>query len=57
MKKWYQSKTLWVGVLEIVGSIGALMIDESLATEATIGGVCGVLTLVLRFVTDKGIVK
>ena len=57
MKKWYKSKTLLVGVLEILSPLGAFLVDESLMDEAYIVAVMGVLTVVLRLVTDKGIVK
>ena len=57
MKKWYQSKTLWVGILEILSPLGALLVDENLMGEACIVSVLGVLTVALRLVTDKGIVK
>ena len=57
MKYWYESKTLWVGILEIVGAAGALLVDENLADVAFVTFICGALTVAMRLVTDKGIIK
>lgn len=57
MKKWYQSKTLWVGAVEIIGSACGLLVGEGLVTAATTAAICGVLTIALRLVTDKGIIR
>jgi len=56
-KKWYQSKTLWVGLLELLSPIGAHLVAENLIQESYVVAVCGLLTLALRLVTDNGIVK
>lgn len=54
-KKWYRSKTIWTGILEVIGGISL-----SLAAEVTAGTaltVSGILTIILRVVTKSGLVK
>jgi len=59
MKKWYQSRTLWMNL--ILGSIAvgtAFGLDLALSPEeqtAIVGGVIAVVNLVLRLLTSEGI--
>ena len=59
MKAWYQSKTIWVGVLEIlIGVLGlvATFVGKGVYTpEAVVFLVVGVLTIVLRRLTETAI--
>ena len=60
MKKWYQSKTIWVNVLAfIVSSLTALTNGDWVADNpeaaAIAGGVIAAINIVLRKITDKGI--
>ena len=58
-KKWYQSRTVWAGILQILIAIGGLVADFLQAGDFTAPAitllVTGVLMIVLRFVTDTPI--
>lgn len=48
-KKWYKSRTCWVGILEITGGIAV-----AIAGQLTTGGVLsvvGMLEIILRIIT------
>lgn len=52
-KKWYQSRTIWVGVLTFLGGLAT-----AVAGEVASGGaltVVGLLNVILRTVTDEPI--
>ena len=54
-KKWFYSKTLWIGILEFIGGL-ALALAGSLET----GGVitfAGIITIILRLLTNSKIIK
>ncbi len=54
-KKWYASKTLWAGVLEILGGIAF-----ALSGELNTGGyltVAGVATIILRVITKTPVTR
>ena len=60
MKKWYESKSIWVNVLAfIVSSLTALTNGDWVADNpevaAIVGGVVAAINIVLRKITDKGI--
>tara|TARA_Y100000004_G_C8767665_1_gene349301 strand:+ start:419 stop:604 length:186 start_codon:yes stop_codon:yes gene_type:complete len=60
MKKWYESKTIWVNVLAfIVSSLTALTngdwVSDNPEAAAIVGGVVAAINIVLRKITDKGI--
>ena len=56
-KDWWKSKTLWVGVLQILCSIGLNVADFLEAGNFTGPAIAlfvtGVLTIVLRFLTNE----
>jgi hypothetical protein len=54
-KKWWRSRTLLVGVLEIIAGV-----VTAIAGEISTGGtltVAGVLTIILRIITKSAIIK
>lgn len=53
MKKWYKSKTLWVGILQVVAGV-AVALSEKVATGSAIT-VSGVLMIILRVITKEPI--
>lgn len=60
MKKWYQSKTVWLGLITTVG--GALPLYEAKLREAINGDIAsaiivvvGILIVGLRFITEDPI--
>tara|TARA_R100000501_G_C2566035_1_gene74777 strand:- start:348 stop:527 length:180 start_codon:yes stop_codon:yes gene_type:complete len=55
VKKWYASKTLWVGLVEAV--FGILQFIEANPEVGTAALVAGVLTIALRFMTKSGLAK
>lgn len=60
MKKWFQSKTIWLNVVTFVASgLGAISgsewIKDNPEAAAIVGGLIATCNIVLRFVTDKGI--
>jgi hypothetical protein len=57
-KKWYLSKTVWVGTVEIVIAVLLLLAGDQLIAEnpkvvAVIGTIVGILTIVLRKLTNQ----
>ena len=62
MKRWYQSRTVWVGIVEIALGITGLVADQ-LATGqewtalSVLAIVSGALTIILRKITEKPIRK
>ena len=59
-KRWFESKTVWVGILEILIAVGLVVADfltvENFTAPAFVLLAVGILTIVLRFVTDTPIV-
>jgi hypothetical protein len=58
MKKWYQSKTIWVAIVTALVGVGtSLVASETLPTSitASIVTALGVLNFVLRTLTDTRI--
>ena len=56
-KKWYQSKTVWIGILEVLSAVGLLVADflttgDFTAPAFVLLGV-GVITIVMRFLTEQ----
>lgn len=55
MKNWYKSKTIWVGILEIIaGIITAVM--GLLQTGAPLT-ITGILTIIFRVITREAVRK
>ena len=58
-KLWYQSKTMWVGLLEVLigvlGLVAPFLGGKIYTPEAFVLLGVGVLTIVLRQLTDKPI--
>lgn len=54
-KKFYQSRTLWIGALEVISGIAAAIAGE-IATGSTLT-IAGILTILLRFITKSAIIK
>lgn len=60
MKKWFQSKTIWLNVVTFVTSglaaiSGSEWIQNNPEAAAIVGGLIATCNIVLRFVTDKGL--
>lgn len=60
MKKWHQSKTIWFGVLTLVLSLltatqGQEIIQNNPTVISLIGMSIGVITIILRAISNKGI--
>jgi hypothetical protein len=60
MKKWYQSKTIWINVLAfIVSSLTALtngdLIADNPEVAAIVGGIVAAINIVLRKITKEEI--
>lgn len=55
-KKWYQSKTLWTGILGIVGAVAGLLTGQCDMMQAGIAIVTG-LGLIFGRTSTKPIVK
>jgi len=57
MKKWYNSKTVWLGIFQILASITMIMSELLINSEyiSAILAVNGFLGIVLRWITDKPI--
>lgn len=55
-KKWYSSKLLWLGVVQVIGGAAELIVEVIEAPEAAIAAVVsGIATIVLRAVTERPI--
>lgn len=55
MKKWYKSKSIWIGLLEVIG--GTVAIVAGMAKEGTPVTAAGVIQIVLRLITRESIAK
>ena len=59
-KPWYQSKTIWVGIIQVLCAIGLLVADflqvGDFTAPAFVLLAVGILTIVLRFLTEQPIV-
>ena len=55
-KSWYTSKAFWLGVLITLGGIGEFL--AGLPPEASIlTMIAGISVIVIRFLTNQGLVK
>ena len=52
VKKIYQSKTFWAGLLAMVASVGLVATGEATLAEALLGAE-GLIVILLRLVTDR----
>ena len=57
MKKWYQSKTLWVNVLVLAGVVAEYLITNQLYLPEVHAVVLAVINLGLRFTTGTKLSK
>jgi len=62
MKRWYQSRTVWVGILEIGIGVVGLIADQIVTGQdwtptAVLAIIGGTLTIVLRIITEKPLGK
>lgn len=57
MKKWYTSKTIWIGVLQILSALILIFVDLFPDSKyiSTVMLADGVIMVVLRWVTDRPI--
>lgn len=59
VKKWYQSKTIWVGILQVAAAVGLAVADflqvGDFTAPAYVLLFVGVVTIGLRFLTDQPI--
>lgn len=55
-KKWWKSKTLWLGVIVVIGGIAEYIsgLPVGVAISTIIAGVLGI---VIRFLTKQGLMK
>ena len=53
-KKWWQSRTLWVGVIEIAIAVLTYLAELPPSTTMT-AGAAGILTIILRVITKQPI--
>ena len=56
-KKWYQSKLLWLGVLQIAGAGLVASIDIDATWQSIVLAVFGAATIALRATTTKALTK
>lgn len=57
-KKFYESKTVWLGILTLIVSVLTFMQGEEWVTQypkivSAVGTAIGVLTIVLRYLTEN----
>lgn len=62
MKKWYESKTVWLAILQFVAgliglAIGVLQSEQEITAASVVVILKSLLDLVLRLKTDLGIAK
>ena len=57
MKNWYQSKTLWVNVLAIVGMVAEYLIAHQIYSPETHAIMLAVINLFLRIITNTGLTR
>lgn len=56
MKPFYQSKTIWFNILAVAALVAAQFGFNDFQLDAEVSaGVVAIVNLVLRFVTDKGV--
>jgi hypothetical protein len=58
MKNWYQSKTVWLGLLTLTISILTYLQSDELISRypdivAALGTSIGIMTILLRYVSEK----
>lgn len=53
-KQFWKSKLFWLGVVQIIGAIGMYFTGEK-TLEEVLFGASGILVIILRFLTNKGI--
>jgi len=54
-KKWYLSKLLWLGILEIIGGVAAYIGGVPAGTSIA-AMIAGAVTVILRIITNKGLI-
>jgi hypothetical protein len=59
MKKWYESRTIWIGIIQVLCAVGLLVADflqvGNFTAPAFVLLLVGVLTIVMRFLTEQPI--
>ncbi len=55
MKKWYQSKTLWVNVLALAGMVAEYLLANHIYSPQAHAIALGAINIGLRLVTTTGI--
>ena len=54
MKKWYESKTIWVGLVTLgYGALKFLGVDVGDPSPESIATALGIITVILRLITKK----
>ena len=57
MKRWFTSKTIWVGIVTLVYAILEFTgVVEGPLDDATLASILGVLIIILRFITKEEII-
>jgi len=57
-KKWFESKSIWLGILTVALSLATFLTNEEWVKEypqlvAILGSAVGILTIILRYFTEK----
>ncbi len=60
MKKWWQSKTLWINSLTVIGVMIVTLMDNSIIqdnpeTVAGLGAALALSNMILRLITNTGV--
>lgn len=55
-KRWFRSRTLWANVIAVVALIIEANTSKVISPEVQVS-ILGVINLVLRIITNKGLVK
>ena len=59
MKMWFASKTIWIGILQILisvlGAVATFLEAGDFTTPSCILFITGVLMILLRYITNEGI--
>jgi len=57
MKKWYESRTIWIGIIQVLCAVGLIVADflqvGNFTAPAFVLLLVGILTIVMRFLTEQ----
>ena len=55
LKKWYQSKTVWVNAIAIIALLSEIVTGENVVDTETEVVIISIVNLVLRLITKEGL--